>query len=160
MHNRRANENRSNNLKFNGHELELVVKTLDKMKTTIDIIYYLMEHENSESFVLLIVTAKDLELNHLLDTQKRETDILFEIDKEESLYVILCQDTKVDGGYRFAERIIHHIESEKGNETYCTVMEIKSTYYTPQQIILKLLETFIKAKQTNKTGEIIYRSLN
>ena len=160
MQNRRENENRSNSLRFNGHELELVVKTLDKMKTTIDIIYYLMEHENAESFVLLLVTAKDLALNPLLDRQKRDTDILFEIDKEESLSVILCQDTKVDGGYRFAERLMRHIEAENGDEIYCTVMEIKSTYYTPQQIILKLLETFIKSKQANKSGEIIYRSLN
>jgi len=157
---KRENENRSTSLKFNGHELEIVVKTLDKMQTTIDIIYYLMEHENAESFVLMAVTAKDVDLNLLLDKQKRDTDILFEIDKEESLYVMLCQDTKVDGGYRFAERIIQNIKSENGNESYCTVVEMKSTHYSPKQIILKLLETFIKSKQMSKIDEIVFRSLN
>ena len=159
MH-KRENENRSSSLKFNGHELELVVKTLDKLGTTIDVVYYLMEHENAESFVLMIITAKDVDLNPLLDKQKRDTDILFEIDKEESLYVMLCQDTKVDGGYRFAERVISNIQSENGNEVYCTVVEMKSTHYSPKQIILKLLETFIKSKQMDKSGEIIFRSLN
>ena len=159
MH-KRENENRSSSLKFNGHELELVVKTLDKLQTTIDVIYYLSEHENAESFVLMAVTAKDVDLAPLLEYQKRDTDILFEIDKEEALYVMLCQDTKVDGGYRFAERIIDNIQSENGNEIYCTEMEIKSTHYSPKQLILKLLETFIKSKQMNKTDEIIFRTLN
>lgn len=159
MH-KRENENRSNSLKFNGHELELVVKTLDTLRTTIDVVYYLMEHENAESFVLMILTAKDVDLHPLLDKEKRDTDILFEIDKEEALYVMLCQDTKVDGGYRFAERIIDNIKSENGKEIYCTEMEVKSTHYSPKQIILKLLETFIKSKQVDKSGEIVFRSLN
>ena len=159
MH-KRENENRSHSLKFNGSELELVVKTLDKLKTTIDVVYYLMEHENAQSFVLMVVTAKDVDLNTLLDKQKRDTDILFEVDKEESFYVMLCQDTKVDGGYRFAERIIKNIQSENGTEIYCTEVEIKSTHFTPQQIILKLLETFIKSQRDNKMGEIVFRSLN
>ena len=157
---KRENETRSSSLKFNGHELELVVKTLDKLQTTIDVVYYLMEHENEQAFVLMLVTANDVDLNLLLDKQKRDTDILFEIDKEESLYVMLCQDTKVDGGYHFAERVISNIKSENGNEVYCTVIEIKSTHYSPKQIILKLLETFIKSKQMNKTDEIVFRSLN
>jgi len=157
---KRENETRSNSLKFNGRELELVVKTLDKLQTTIDVIYYLMEHENEQSFVLMLVTANDVDLDILLDKQKRDTDILFEIDKEESLYVMLCQDTKVDGGYHFAERVISNIQSENGNEVYCSVIEIKSTHYSPKQIILKLLETFIKSKQMDKSGEIIFRSLN
>ena len=156
----RENEARSNSLKFNGHELELVVKTLDKLQTTIDVIYYLMEHENEQSFVLMLVTANDVDLNTLLDKQKRDTDILFEIDKEEPLYVMLCQDTKVDGGYHFAQRVISNIQSENGNDVYCTVVEVKSTHYSPKKIILKLLETFIKSKQMKKSGEIIFRSLN
>lgn len=159
MH-KRENENRANSLKFNGHELELVVKTLDTLRTTIDVVYYLMEHENAEAFVLMSITAKDIDLHPLLDYQKRDTDILFEIDKEEPLYVMVCQDTKVDGGYRFAERVIKTIQSDDGHEIYCTVVEIKSTHYSPQQIILKLLETFIKSKQMKKMNEIVFRSLN
>jgi len=100
---KRENENRAANLRFNGNEIELAVKMLDKLQTTIDIIYYLMEHENEEAFVLMLLTAKDVDLNTLLEKEKRQTDILFEIDKEESLYVMLCQEKKVDGGYRISQ---------------------------------------------------------
>ncbi len=156
----RENENRTANLRFSGKEIGLAVTMLDKLQTTIDIIYYLMEHENEQAFVLMLLTAKDIDLNTLLDKEKRDTDILFEIDKEESLYVMLCQDTKVDGGYRFAERLLRNIQLDKGNEIYCTELEVRATHYTPKHVVLKLLEIFIKSKQMNKSGEIVFRSLN
>ena len=157
---KRENENRAANLRFNGKEIELAVKMLDKLQTTIDIIYYLMEHEDEEAFVLMLLTAKEVDLNTLLDKQKRDTDILFEIDKEESLYVMLCQDTKVDGGYRFAERVIHHIQSDDGKDIYCTELEVRATHFSPKKVVLKLLETFVKSKLENKSNEIVFRSLN
>jgi hypothetical protein len=156
----RENDNRSEGLKFNGKEIQLAVKMLDKLETTIDIIYYLMEHENQQAFVLMLLTAKDVDLGTLLEKEKRETDILLEVDKEESLYVMLCQDTKVDGGYRFAERLIRNIELDKGTDIYCTEVEVRATHYTPKQVILKLLETFVKSELSNKSDEIVFRSLN
>jgi hypothetical protein len=147
-------------LKFNGKEIELAVKMLDKLETMIDIMYYLMENENQQAFVLMLLTANDMDLSMLLEKEKRETDILLEIDKEESLYVMLCQDTKVDGGYRFAERLINNIELDKGTDIYCTEVEVRATHYTPKQVILKLLETFAKSKVSNKSNEIVFRSLN
>lgn len=155
----RENEKRRDSIKFTGKEIMLAAKMLDMLQTTIDIVYYLMEHENAESFVLMMLSAEDIDLPTLLAKEKRSTDFLFEIDKEESLYVMLCQDTKVDGGYRFAERIIRNIVLDKGREIYCTELEIRATHYAPKILILKLLETFIKSKQMNKSGEIIFRSL-
>jgi hypothetical protein len=157
---KRENENRAANLRFNGKEIELAVKMLDKLQTTIDIIYYLMEHENEQAFVLMLLTAQDVDLNTLLEKEKRDTDILFEIDKEESLYVMLCQDTKVDGGYRFAERVIHNIQLDNGKDIYCTELEVRATHYSSKQVVLKLLETFVKSKLENKSNEIVFRSLN
>ena len=156
----REYENRTNSLRFNGHEIQLAAKMLDQLNTTIDIIYYLMEHEDEQSFVLMLVSAQDGDLAALLDREKRDTDILFEIDKEDSLYVMLCQDTKVDGGYHFAERIIRNIQLDNGSDVYCTELEIRSTHYSPKKVILKLLETFIKSKHKNQANEIVFRSLN
>lgn len=156
----REYENRKNSLRFNGKEIQLAAKMLDTLQTTIDIVYYLMEHEDEQTFVLMLVTAKELDLGMLLDSEKRDTDILFEIDKEDPLYVMLCQDTKVDGGYHFAQRIIDNIKSNDGSDIYCTVLEIRSRHYSPKQVILKLLETFIKSKQSNQPDEIVFRSLH
>jgi hypothetical protein len=156
----REYENRNSSLRFSGKEIQLAAKMLDTLQTTIDIVYYLMEHEEGQTFVLMLVTANEIELGNLLDTEKRDTDILFEIDKEDSLYVMLCQDTKVDGGYHFGQRIIRNIQSHKGSDIYCTELEIRSTHYTPKQVILKLLETFKKSKQNSQSNEIVFRSLH
>jgi len=156
----RYNENRSSNLRFTGKEIELAVNMLDRLETTIDIMYYLMDLEREQSFVLVLLTANDIDLNALLSKEKRETDILYEIDKDESIYVMLCQDTKVDGGYRFAERVIRNIQMDKGTDIYCTELEVRVRHYSPKQVILKLLETFVKSKQMNKSNEIVFRSLH
>ncbi len=155
----RVNDNRGESLRFNGKEIQLAVTMLDKLETTIDIMYYLMENENQQAFVLMLLTAKDTDLSALLEKEKRETDILLEIDKEESLYVMLCQDTKVDGGYRFAERLIRNMQLDKATDIYCTELEVRATHFTPKQVILKLLETFSKSKASNKSNEIVFRSL-
>jgi hypothetical protein len=155
----RENENRSNNLSFTGKEIELAANMLKTLEPTIDIMYYLMDLEREQTFVLMLLTARDIDLNTLLNKEKRETDILYEIDKEESIYVMLCQDTKVDGGYRFAERVIRHIQLDKGTDVYCTELEVRVRHYSPKQVVLKLLETFVKSKQMNKSNEIIFRSL-
>ncbi|HEY9190240.1 MAG TPA: hypothetical protein VIM88_05185 [Sulfurovum sp.] len=156
----REYENRKNSLRFNGKEIQLAAKMLESLQTTIDIVYYLMEHEDEQTFVLMLVSAREMDLGTLLENEKRDTDILFEIDKEDALYVMLCQDTKVDGGYHFAQRIIRNIQEEKGKEIYCTELEIRSRHYSPKQVILKLLETFVKSKQGEQSDEIVFRSLN
>jgi len=156
----RENEVRKHSLRFNADEIVLAVKMIEKLEKTVEVVYYLMEHEGVESFVLLLLSAKDVDMNKLLEYEKRDTDILFEINKDEATYVMLCQDTKVDGGYRFAERIIKHIESEEGTEIYCTEVEVRSTRYSIKNVIFKLIETHIKSKVENKTTEIVYKSLN
>ena len=156
----RVNEVRKNSLKFNTDEIILAVDMIEKLEKTIDVVYYLMEHEGVESFVLMLLSAKNIELNSLLEYEKRDTDILFEIDKEEGIYVMLCQDTKVDGGYHFAERIIKNIISKKGTEIFCAEIEVRSTRYQVKNVIFKLIETFMKAKSENKSNQIVYKSLN
>ena len=156
----RENENRTANLRFNGKEIQLAVKLLDELQTTIEIVYYLMEQEKEQAFVLMMLTAQDVDLNTLLNNEKRDTDILFEIDKDEPIYVMLCQDTKVDGGYHFAERVIRNIQLDEGKEIYCTELEVRATHYSPKHVVLKLLETFVKSRQLNKSNEIVFRSLN
>ena len=155
----RQNENRSANLRFTGKEIELAVNMLDRLETTIDIMYYLMDLERDQSFVLVLLSANDIDLHALLTNEKRETDILFEIDPEESIYVMLCH-TKVDGGYRFAERVIRNIQLDEGTDIYCTELEVRVRHYSPKQVVLKLLETFVKSKQMNKSNEIVFRTLH
>ena len=151
---------RNKGLKYNAKEIVLAVNMIEKLEKTIDVVYYLMEHEGVESFVLMLMKADNIDLNTLLDREKRDTDILFEIDKEKGTNVLLCQDTKVDGGYHFAERVIKNILAAKGTNVYCSELEIRSTRHPTKNVIFKLIETFMRAQAENKTNEIVYKSLN
>ena len=156
----RDNQTRKGKLRFTGDDIVLTVALMEKLKNAIDIVYYLMDHKDENTFVLLLMSAQNIELEALLDKEKRDSDILFDIDEEKSIYAMLCQDTKVDGGYRFAERIIRNITSHDGTDIYCAELEVRSTNYKLRDVMLKLVETFIKTQKEGKSGEIIYKSLN
>jgi hypothetical protein len=156
----RENETRRHSLRFTGNDIVLAATLMEKVKNAVDIVYYLMDQQDEETFVLMLMKAENIDLNTLLEKEKREPDILFEIDKENSVYAILCQDTKIDGGYRFAERLINKITDNGGSDVYVAELEVRSTSYQLRNIILKLVETFIKAQREGRSGEIIYKSLN
>jgi len=129
----RANETGSKSFKFKAEEIILAVDMIEKLEKTVDVVYYLMEHEGVESFVLMLMKADDIALYPLLEDEKRDTDILFEINKEKGTYVLLCQDTKIDGGYHFAERMIRNILAKEGK--MCIVLNWKYVLRTIQRKI-------------------------
>lgn len=153
-------ENRKKISKFNSDEIVLALKIVKDLEQVVELMYHMMEHEGSDAFVLMLITAKDIELKLLLDNQKRKTDMLFEIDKDKALYAMLCQDTQVDGGYHFGERLIKSITSIKGNTIYCSALEVRSTKMTPKSVFFKLIEMLIKSKQEKKIDEVVYKSIN
>ncbi|SFV53650.1 hypothetical protein MNB_SV-3-219 [hydrothermal vent metagenome] len=156
----RENETRKQSFRFKSEEIILAVKMIEKLEKTIEVVYYLMNHEEEESFVLLLMKADNVNLKKIVEDEKRDTDIFFEIDKDKSLYAVLCQDTKVDGGYHFAQRIMEQGISQNSTTFYCAEIEVRSTHYSIKKVIFKLIETFIKAQIENKTNEIVYKSLN
>ncbi|RRS31431.1 MAG: hypothetical protein P794_04020 [Epsilonproteobacteria bacterium (ex Lamellibrachia satsuma)] len=156
----RENEINRDNVRFNGNDIALAAVMVDKLGTTMDIMYYLMDHGEERGFVVMLVTGQSIDLKALLEKEKRDTDILFEIDKEASLYAIICQDTKIDGGYHFADRVVRNMIVHKSENIYCTELEVRTTVHNIKYVIFKLLETFIKTKQNKKQGEIIFKTLN
>jgi len=56
--------------------------------------------------------------------------------------------------------VIRNIQLDKGTDIYCTELEVRVRHYTPKQVVLKLLETFVKSKHENKSNEIVFRSLH
>jgi len=155
----RENELKKNNLRFDGCDISLAATMVDKLSTTIDILYYLMDRGEERAFVIVMFSAKCVNVDHILKEEKRNTDILFEIDKEKSIYAIVCQDTKVDGGYRFAQRIMSKMIEEDARDIYLTELEVRTNKYDIKYIVFKLLESFIKVKIEAREKEIDYNSL-
>ena len=146
-------------LRFNESEIKLALAVIHKMEKPIELMYYLMEREREKPFVILLISAEDIDLEALLAKEKRDTDLLFEIEKKQNLYALICQETKVDGAYRFAERLLRTLILNDAHSIYCTEMEIRSTTYDIKEVIFKSIESYIAAKKENRESEIIFRSL-
>lgn len=157
---RRENDKRREYIRFDGDDIALAAKMIDAMTTTIDIVYYLMNRGEERSFVLMLVTAKEVDVEAILKVQKRNTDILFEIDKEHGIYAVICQDTKIDGGYHFAERVMRNLKKNDAVEPYCVELEVRSTSHNIKYIVFKLIEEFIRANEEKQSGEIVFKTLN
>jgi hypothetical protein len=155
----RENEIKRGHIRFNGNDISLAAKMLDELSTTIEIVYYLMNRGEERSFVVMLVSADECDVKGILSQQKRNTDILFEIDAAQSIYAIICQDTKIDGGFHFGERVMRYLKHNEAKEPYCIELEVRATTHDIKYIIFRLIETYIAAKQQKNSGEIVFKTL-
>ncbi len=150
---------RKKNLRFNETGIKLALSVLDKLEKPLELLFYLMRNENEKSFVIMLLSAKNVELENIINEEKRDTDILFEMDKEKSLYALICQETKIDGGYRFAERMHGSLAKKEAQDVYSVEIEVGSSKYTIKEVTFKLIETYLKAVNDERSGEIIFHSM-
>ncbi|MCF6244640.1 MAG: hypothetical protein L3J43_06350 [Sulfurovum sp.] len=146
-------------LKFNESEIKFALSVMDKMKNPVELMYYLLDRENENPFVLIFISSKNVDLGEILKQEKRDTDVLFKINTDKNLYAIICQETKVDGAYRFAERLLRTVLTKGGNPIYCTELEVTSSKYSVKDILFKAIEMYITAVKENNENEITFRSL-
>lgn len=150
---------RNNNLKYTAKEIRLAVTMYKILDDTLDIMFYLMQNNMENTFVLMLISAENIALEALLQEQKRDTDLLYTVDEEEGIYAMVCQETRVDGGYRFAERLMEHIEKANGKEIYCAELEVRTNKYSIKDIIFRTMDTYLKARHEEKSGEIVFKSV-
>jgi len=151
------NEKRNNNdLSFPEEEVKLAKTMMDELGTTMEFFHYLMNHREKSSLTIILLSADDLNLDNLLPKWKRQTDILFELDKVNNVYVIICQSTDRDGGKQFAEILMSNIHMHGDCDTYCVVSESKTTTYPIQEVIFKMVEKYIGIKEDKKANRVFF----
>ena len=155
----RENYGRQNNLKYTEKEIALAVNMITQLEDALDLMFYLMERNQENTFVLMLITAENIDLKKLLEKEKRDTDIVYDIDKIECVCAMICQETKVDGGYRFAERIIRNIRLDEGIDIYCSEIEVRTSRYSAKDVIFRVVDGFVTARQKEESGEIVFKSI-
>jgi len=145
-----------NELSFHEDEIKLAEIIMDQARTTLEFLYFLMDHRGKLSFTMILLSADDLELESLLQEEKRQTDILLEVDRENNLYMLLCQSTDLEGGEQFAEILMSSIRMRGGNSSYCVETELKTTSYTIQEVIFTMVEKYIEIKRENEFNKVFF----
>jgi hypothetical protein len=156
MENRRKNDVE---IAFWEYEIVLAKKMLDSLRTTVEFLYYLMDHHNRAPFSMILITSDKIQPIGELQKMKRGTDLLFEIDKEHGSYVFICQATDREGAEQYGEILLNGIRAHRGvQDIYCITSTFDSTHYSIQEVIFRMVETYIHARKTNHMGEVIASS--
>jgi len=145
-----------NEIAFHEDEVKLAKTMMDKLRTTVEFLYYLMEHRGMLSFTMIMISADELNLEFLLQKWKRKTDVLIEINKINNVYVVICQSTDKKGGQKFAEILISNINMHGGAKTYCVEAELNGTKHTIQEVIFNMVEKYINVRQEEKSNEVFF----
>jgi len=155
-----TNERRHNtDIAFHEDEVKLAKKMMDTLRTTMEFLYYLVDHRNKTSFTMILISTEGLKLDTLLQKWKRQTDILFEIDKVNNVYVLICQSTDREGGKKYAEILLSNIHMNGGNSTYCVASELQTTGHTIQEVIFKMVEKYMLARQDKDENQVFFTKL-
>ncbi len=148
-----------NDLSFPEDEIKLAQRMMDKLRSTLEFLYYLMDRKEELSFTMILFSSDDLKLENLIEKWKRQTDILYEVDKQNNIYVILCQSTDMDGGEQFAEILMSNVRLHGGKSSYCVEAEIKTTMYTIQEIIFTMVEKYIDIRREKEFNKVFFTRL-
>jgi len=154
-----AEKRNIHNLSFPEDEVKLVKTMMDKMGTTLEFFYYLMNNKREATTMMILLSADDVILEHLLPKWKRNTDILFELDRKHNVYVMICQSTDREGGKQFAEILVSNIRLHSAGDIYCVVSESKTASSSAQEVIFKLVEKYIKVKDARKANKVFFTDL-
>ncbi len=142
------------NLCFDEMSIDLALTIVDKVEKPLELLFYLMRRENQRALVLMLISASDIDMDAFLQEKKRDTDILYKVDEAHNIYAMICQDTRVDEGYHFAQRLYRSLEELQANEVYVSEVEIGSTNYEAKEVIFRLIELYFRAANSGQTGEI------
>lgn len=151
---------RKHDLSFHEDEIKLANRMMDKGRTTLEFLYYLMEHTDRLSFTIILISAENMQMENFLKQSKRTTDVLIEIDKKRNLYMLLCQSTDLDGGEQFGKILISNIRTQGGNNSYCVETEVMSiSYYTIQEVIFSMVEKYLYIKRLQESDKVFFASV-
>jgi hypothetical protein len=136
---------------YSEKELLLGLKMMERLEKITDMMLFLLKHRNLY-FSYILMSTDDRSLKTTLRQEKRDTDLLLPIDVDMNLYVIICQETKIEGGYRFSERLIRKLEVEEKSEHrhHCVVLTVTSLTHSFREIVFHLLDIYISQENDKR----------
>ena len=159
MEDKHKHKHRKSDYGVKEKHIKQLIHLLDKIERGIELLYYLLDHQRQHAFVVALLSARHPDLKALIQQEKRDTDVLFEIDPDHNLYVLLCQGTSVDGGYYFMNRLVESIQEQGAKDIYCSEIEVPNTNHPVQEIVFRLLNMYQRVKTKKEDGKISFYSL-
>ncbi len=154
-HHHRRNEAAGYSEKY----ISYIAYFVEEIENHVNVLYHFMERRKIKGFTLILMASENINIREMIQREKRDTDIIIKHNIEENRLAVLCQDTKVDGGYYFAKRVIEKVKKEYGEDVYCSEISVEKPYYPIVDLVIKSMEMFEKAKSLGDKTEIQYYTI-
>ncbi|WP_456431861.1 hypothetical protein [Nitratifractor sp.] len=145
-------------LEYDEDILNLGIVLYEKAMIPLEIIYNLLKERRIYGFSVILVRGQEKGCGEFIRKKKRKTDYLVTIDEDRNIHCLLCQETKVDGGYHFIKRLNRELEqADKIAAIQAGILAIEGGHYSVKNLLLLALDTFVKI--LNSEERIVFRTL-
>jgi len=124
--------------------MKMGVEFYQQSEIPMRLLYHLMKGKRLHSFSAIMLHSTMEGFGSFLKNHKRKTDLLYDVDPEEGVYALFCQETQVDGGYYFMQRLMGLMEEENGPGLQAAIVGVESTIYPVQDLIFIVLDDFVE----------------
>jgi len=129
---------------YTEENIKLALEIYKKTKDVLDFLLYIQENRNTKLSLILIETDAPGFLD-ILNRKKRKTDMVFKIDENKGIYMLIAQETDSEGGYIFLERLFSEFKDNENLCSFASLIEVVDVHNHPQRknIIFHLLDNFL-----------------
>jgi len=149
----RKSDNRP--VRYDEWAMKLGVEFYQHSEVPMRLLYHLMKGKRLHSFSAIMLQSDLEDFGEFLKTHKRKTDLLYDVSPREGIYALLCQETQVDGGYYFMQRLKGLMEQAKGPGLTAAIVGVESTIYPVQDLIFIVLDDFVELMTSQEPLEPI-----
>ncbi|WP_457602819.1 hypothetical protein [Nitratifractor sp.] len=141
---------------------ELTIKMLVRLckicTDPFDLFYHMLKTARLQSFSVILLQSDMENFADFLKKNKRKTDVLYEVEGEDDLYVLLCQETQVDGGFYFMKRLAQIIEEAKMPLFRAAIIGVENTRYEIEELLFFIVDTYLKLDE-DLEKQFVFRSV-
>jgi hypothetical protein len=145
---------------YDEQTLKLGIRLYEKGELPLELFYHMLSLRRLNSFSVIMIQAVMEDFGTFLKDHKRKSDLLFKLDASKGIYAIFCQETQVDGGYYFLQRLAKDITEKEAVDLRACIVGVESTKYPIHDLLFIILDSFVKVRDAEeKEDKIHYRTI-
>ncbi len=138
--------------------IKMLVRLCKICMDPFDLFYHMLKTGRLQSFSVILLRSESKDFAEFLRVNKRKTDVLYGVEGEDNLYVLLCQETQVDGGFYFMKRLAKVLEEGEKPPFKAVIIGVENTRYEIEELLFFIVDTYLKLDEYPEK-EFVYRSV-
>ncbi|WP_456430064.1 hypothetical protein [Nitratifractor sp.] len=138
--------------------IKMLVRLCKICTDPFELFYHMLKIGRLQSFSVILLRAESEDFTEFLRRNKRKTDVLYEVEGEDDLHVVLCQETQVDGGFYFMKRLAKILEKQEMPSFRAVIVGVENTRYKIEELLFFIVDTYLKLDE-DWEKQFVFRSV-